>query len=150
MSNKLPKSQQNQPQQQAQQVGRVELTKTETSVSFSPLPPAQELEALERIQPGIAHRILQLAENEQAMRHEQKRALMELEKKNQRSLNFNVRLGLVLGFGSVLVSTGMCVYFAHLGNIEAAADAAKWVIASLAAVFITGRIVQGKQTKEKE
>lgn len=42
----------------------------------------------------------------------------------------------------------MCGYFAYLGNIEAAADAAKWVIVSLAAVFITGRFLQYKRKGE--
>lgn len=144
MSNKLPKHQQNHPQPQA----RLEVTKTETSVSFSPLPPAQELERLEQIQPGIVERILQMAEKEQEVRHEHTKEMLELEKRNLRNLNFNIRLGLFLGFGSVFVSAGMCAYFAYLGNVEAAADAAKWVIASLAAVFITGRYLQSKKTKE--
>ncbi len=107
------------------------------------------LEKYEQIYPGIAERILQMAEKEQAERHREKQELLELEKKNQRSLNFNIRLGLFLGFGSVLVSSSMCVYFAYLGNVDAAADAAKWVIASLAGVFVAGRYFTYKsKTKE--
>ncbi|MEY4205032.1 MAG: hypothetical protein RL013_2736 [Bacteroidota bacterium] len=89
-----------------------------------------------------------MAEREQEIRHEHTREVLQLEKRNLQSLNFNIRLSFFLGFGSVLVSTGMCGYFAYLGNIEAAADAAKWVIVSLAAVFITGRFLQHKRKGE--
>jgi uncharacterized membrane protein len=143
MSDKLPEQQSNSPQKQSGQV-----LVTETSVNFSPLPPAQELERLNQIQPGIVERILRMAEREQEIRHEHTREVLQLEKRNLQSLNFNIRLSFFLGFGSVLVSTGMCGYFAYLGNIEAAADAAKWVIVSLAAVFITGRFLQHKRKGE--
>ena len=93
-------------------------------------------------------RIIQMAEKEQNARHDHTRELLEIEKKSLLSLNFNIRLGLLLGFASVFLSTGMCGYFAYLGNTEAAADAAKWVIVSLAAVFITGRYLQNKRAKE--
>lgn len=65
MSDKLPEQQSNSPQKQSGQV-----LVTETSVNFSPLPPAQELERLNQIQPGIVERILRMAELEQEIRHE--------------------------------------------------------------------------------
>lgn len=146
MSSKLPKR--NSPKPVEQERTLLEVSKRELFVG--PLPNPDALQKYEEVYPGIAERILKMAEIEQAERHAQKRELIELERKNQRALNFNVRLGLFLAFGSVLVSTGMCAYFAYLGNIEAAADAAKWVIASLAAVFITGRFTQSRQAKEEK
>ena len=118
-------------------------------VSFSPMPPARELESLEKIHPGITDRILRMAEKEQEDRHKNNHELIELEKKNVRNINSNVRLGQWLGFGSVLVSTGMCIYFDYMGDIESAASTAKWVIASLAALFITGRLVKGTLNLEQ-
>lgn len=121
----------------------------EASLFVGPLPNPEMLEKYEQIYPGIAERILQMAEKEQSERHRQNQILLELETRNQRSLNFNIRLGFLLGFGSVLVSSGMCAYFAYLGSIDAAADAAKWVIASLASVFVAGRYFTYK-SKSKE
>lgn len=144
MSNKLPKRNPLNPVEPG--ISRVEMSKTELFIG--PLPTPDALQKYEEVYPGIAERILQMAEKEQAFRHDHNQAFLELETKNQSNLNFNVRLGLTLGFGSVLVSTGMCVYFAYLGNVAEATDAAKWVIASLAAVFITGRFFREKKSKE--
>lgn len=147
MSSKLPKIKpETRPQTPKPVIG---MSKTETSLFSGPLPTPEMLEKYEQIYPGIAERILQMAEKEQTERHRQKQELIELEKKNQRDLNFNIRLGLFLGFGSVLISSGMCMYFAYLGNVEAAANAAKWVIASLAGVFVAGRYFSYK-SKAKE
>jgi uncharacterized membrane protein len=109
-----------------------------------PLPDPDTLQRYEETHPGIAERILKMAELEQVERHALSRDNLELEKRVQRNLNFNIRLGFLLGFGSVLVSTGMCVFFAQLGNVEAAAGTAKVVIVALAAVFITGKFVSSK------
>lgn len=127
---------------------RVELTKTETSVFVGPLPTPDALEKYEEIHPGIAERILQMAEKEQAERHLQQQKLIEMEKQNLRSLNWNIIRAQIFALLSVIIISGLCTYFAFLGKVEVAGDTAKWVIASLAAVFITGRLVQKKQSKE--
>jgi uncharacterized membrane protein len=140
MRNKPVKSKQDLPSHNLLQVK----THERREVSFSPVPPAGELESLEKIHPGITERILRMAEKEQEVRHKNNHETIELEKKNVENINSNVRLGQWLAFGSVLVSTGLCIIFAYLGDIQVAGSTAKWVIASLAALFITGRLVKGK------
>lgn len=115
---------------------------------MGPLPDPETLQKYEEIYPGMAERIIAMTEKEQGKRHENIDKTIEIERRHQRSLNLNVRMGLFLAFGSVLVTSGMCCYFAYLGNIDAASDTAKWVIASLAAVFITGRIAPQKISKD--
>jgi len=120
-----------------------------TSLFIGPLPSPDLLAKYEDIHPGIAERILQMAEKEQVERHRQEQQLIEMERKNQRSLNWNVIRGQVLAFFSVLVISALCAYFAFLGDIPTAGKTAIWVIVSLAAVFITGRILF-KKTPPKD
>jgi uncharacterized membrane protein len=146
MPSKLLKQKQISPPSQVTQ--RVEMTKTETSLFIGPLPTPDALEKYEQIQPGIAERILQMAEKEQAERHLQQKQVLDMERRNLRSLNWNIIRAQIFALLSVIIISGLCTYFAFLGSVEVAGDTAKWVIASLAAVFITGRLVQKRQAKE--
>lgn len=88
MPSKLLKQKQISPPSQVTQ--RVEMTKTETSLFIGPLPTPDALEKYEQIQPGIAERILQMAEKEQAERHLQQKQVLDMERRNLRSLNWNI------------------------------------------------------------
>lgn len=110
-----------------------------SQMSVQPLHSPDLLKKYDEIDPGFAERVLRLAEKEQDERHHTNRLLIDLEARNTRSLNWNIIRGQFLAFGSVVVVSLLCAYFAYLGNIEAAASTAKVVIVALAAVFITGR-----------
>lgn len=120
---------------------------TQTSLHVGPLPSPEVLAQYEEVYPGIAERILQMAEREQSERHEQERMTISLERENQKSLNSNIIRGQILAFLSVIIISGLCGYFAYLGDIPTAGKTATWVIVSLAGVFITGRIVFIKNQK---
>jgi uncharacterized membrane protein len=131
----------NQPQVTTTQ--RVQITKQELRIA--PLPEPEELQRYELVQPGFAERLLIMAEKEQDRRLKKEDAIIDL---SRRSLNLT-RLGLWLGFLSVVVMTGLCSYFAFLGDVKAAAWTAGAVIIGLAAVFVTGRVVLNKNDSNK-
>lgn len=79
-----------------------------------PLPDAHELEAYERIQPGLAERIVAMAEQEAAKRHERSDRALEAEIDDIRATRRERRRGQYLGFllaCIALVVAGIAVYF---------------------------------------
>lgn len=147
MSNKLPKS--SSAQQVAHRSQSIEFTKTETSLFIGPLPAPEILEKYEQIHPGLAERILMMAEKEQDARLNNNRTLIEMERRNLRSTNWNIIRAQLFALLSVLIIVGLCAYFAWLGNVAEASSSAKWIIVGLATAFITGRFVsKGKGPKE--
>ena len=117
------------------------MSRSEASIFAGPLPAPADLERYEQAVPGIAERILLMAEREQQERHANMRALADAERRQARDTNWNIVRGQIFALASVLLVCGLCGYFAWLGNVEAASSAAKWIIVSLAGVFISGNVV---------
>lgn len=113
-------------------------TKTE------PLHSPEMLEKYNEIHPDFAERVLRMAEKEQAERHKQSQQKHELEVKNQNSLYRSIMRGQIFGLIAAFGAMGLCGYFAYLGDVKNASYASIGVVASLTAVFITGRLVTQK------
>jgi len=136
MSSKVSK-----PPRPAQTVQKVSLAQSQTSLFIGPLPAPDVLERYEQASPGLAERILLMAEREQQERLANNKAIIEAQHRAARAANHNIVRGQVFALSSVLLVCCLCGYFAWLGNVEAASSAAKWIIVSLAGVFISGNVV---------
>lgn len=111
------------------------------SQQFSgPIPPASELERYEQIMPGLADRIMKQAELEQSERHKNQRSLIELEIQTSKSEVLTSRFKIIVGFISVCVIVWLCYFAFVLGYKEQARDIAVYVIVSLAAIFVIGKL----------
>jgi uncharacterized membrane protein len=124
----------NQPTQKS-----IQITKQE--FRSGPLPAPEELERYENIAPGFAERLLLMAEKEQDKRLDREDRIINL---SVRSIN-NTRIGLFLGFLSVIIMVSLCGYFAFLGDTKSGAWTAGAVIIGLAGVFVLGRKVHNNQ-----
>ena len=122
----------------------VSITKQELHIR--PLPAPEELQHYEAVQPGFANRLLVMAEKEQDRRLTREDNIIKLQNKSMSITTW----GLILGFFSVIVIAALCGYIAYLGDTKAAAAVASVVIATLAAVFVTRRFTQSKNSKSEE
>ncbi len=91
-----------------------------------------------------------MAEKEQEERHKNQKSLIQIEQDNHVAFNLNIKRGQTLALVAVFAMIGYCSYLAYLGDIPASADAAKWIIIGLAAVFITGRFASQLKKKDLE
>lgn len=86
-----------------------------------PLPPPAALEHFERIAPGAAERLLQMAEQEQKHRHALEAAAMQTQQETVRLTARDNIVGMVLGFLALAGSLAAAVW--------AAATGAPWQVA---------------------
>ncbi len=119
---------------------------THQELHIRPIPSPDEMQQYEIIQHGFADRLLKMAEKEQDRRLKREDDLIVL---SHRSI-FTTRLGLLLGFASVIVLSGLCAYVAQLGDTKSAAAIAVATMIGLAAVFVTGKFIQSKKNPENE
>jgi uncharacterized membrane protein len=126
------------PQEQLTMMTRQEL-------HIRPIPSPDEMQQYEGIQQGFADRLLKMAEKEQDRRLKREDDLIELSRRSM----FTTRLGLFLGFASVIALSSLCAYIAFLGDTKSAAAIATATMIGLAAVFVTGRVIQSKKNPEK-
>jgi len=124
-----------------------QVTVAKQEIFSGPLPKPETLAQYEQIKPGFAERLILMAEKEQKERHENQRALIQIEQQNQIATNQSIKRGQLLALVAVFAMIGYCSYLAFLGDIPASADAAKWIIIGLATVFITGRVASKIQKK---
>lgn len=107
-----------------------------------PLPPASELERYEALLPGLADRIVRMAESNAGHRQGLERAVVDGNLRAQtRGQVFAFALSLcVLGAGVWLVAADKTTIglWLILGDL-----------AALAAVFITGRVLQQRERRER-
>jgi len=104
-----------------------------------PLPPAQELAKYEETLPGLAQTIVDMAQKEQAFRHQTSQYEQETERKCYRQLATKTYLGQIGAF--VITTTALGGSFWLINNGHSAAGIAGIVaaLATLAAVFIAGK-----------
>jgi uncharacterized membrane protein len=102
-----------------------------------PLPPAQQLQQYEQIQPGFADRILSLTEGEAAHRRQLEAEIVKVSK-------WATLRGQVFGFVSVIFLCAVCTYALYLGHPTAAA-----AIAGASMVGMGGAYLLNKQNEKK-
>jgi uncharacterized membrane protein len=135
------------PKKQTKQTSQVTFRKEQVFVG--PVLPPEILSEYEKIQPGFAERLLQMAEKEQAERHKNQSLLIQTEREINIATSKNIKRGQWLALISVFIIVGFCSYLAFLGDTDAASYTALGIIVALAGVFISGRVIQS-QLKEKQ
>ena len=116
----------------------------QTNINIGGAVSAEEWAKLEELQPGFAERLMRMVEKEQDARIEIIKASQSNDKEiTIKTLN-RFRLGLFLGFFSVVVMVSFCGYLAYLGDTKSAAWTAAAVIVGLAGVFVFQKATQSK------
>lgn len=111
---------------------KIVLTQVVSKSHSGPIPSAEELEHLERVLPGLANRVVNMAETEQSVRHSTTQSIITKE--------FALR-----SKGQWLAILAMCLllatvsYIAHLGDTQSAAWLGGATIVAVVSVFVTGR-----------
>lgn len=106
-----------------------------------PIPSAEELEHLERVLPGLANRVVSMAEKEQNMRHGTTDKIITKE--------FSLRsVGQWLAILALILLLTTVAYIAFLGDTKSAAWLGAATIAAVVSVFVTGRWFDASETDE--
>ena len=126
----------------APQQGRlVSRSVQQVSTAFSgPIPPPEYLEGYEKISPGAAKQILDMAETQTNHR-------IELEKKVIESDIRNSSLGMFLGFALALFCIVWGCYLIMLGHDTAGAAVATTTVVALVSVFVYGSETRRERRK---
>ncbi|MCB1201327.1 MAG: DUF2335 domain-containing protein [Leptospiraceae bacterium] len=108
-----------------------------------PLPPPAIIERYDAVLPGAAERILKMAENQSAHRH-------EIEKTVIKQNGLKSLLGQI--FGLVIAMTVICggFWMIYLGKSILGLSLVIGSLAALAAVFVVGRARQGSERAQKQ
>ncbi len=113
-----------------------------------PIPSPEALEKYEQVQPGFADRLMRMAEKEQEERIKANHLLIEIEAASQKTDSDIIKRGQLFGLISAISIISLCIFSFYLGYKSEARDIAVWVIASVAAVFVTGRFLSRKSDKK--
>lgn len=118
------------------------------SVSFTahegPIPPPETLGGYERIQPGLAVRIIEMAEREQAARLEDRRIARQAHGKHLQRTTYSALTVALTGFG-------VTAFLGFLGHPAAAAIVGSLEVASMVGAFLYARHPRSqKQTDTQE
>jgi uncharacterized membrane protein len=97
-----------------------------------PLPPAQELSEYDRVHPGLAERIVRMAEAEQQHRH-------GLERTEVQEPFRLARRGQVCGVAVVVLVLAFATFLAVNGHVAAASIITGLNLVGLVIVFVTGQ-----------
>lgn len=151
--------------EQMRQQHRLLLSQHTVTKSSSPIPSAQEIEHYERAFPGSAERIFDMAEKEQAHRHEREKEQQDINTKAmkanietaeanaraQDAANGEIRRGQWMAFILSLGYLAATVYLATEGMEIVASAMTLGGVAAIAAVFIRTRShAAQKESKNKE
>lgn len=132
------------PKDKKKQANAIVSVVKESMVAFSgPIPPPDQFEQYERVLPGSADRILQMAEKQQEHR-------MAIEKEAiSKSLNHNKR-GQTFGFIAMLLMLALSVFFVFFGMKVWAGIIGSITIVTLVTLFITGNVKISQDLKSKK
>lgn len=132
------------PKDKKKQANAIVSVVKESMVAFSgPIPPPDQFEQYERVLPGSADRILQMAEKQQEHR-------MAIEKEAiSKSLNHNKR-GQTFGFIAMLLMLALSVFFVFFGMKVWAGIIGSITIVTLVTLFITGNVKTSQDLKSKK
>jgi len=124
----------------------IRVTRQISAESYSgPLPQPEELGKYESILPGAADRIITMAEQEQAQRHNAERTFLELRRLNIQADYARSNRGLYLGAAVALAIVAAGALMAYLGQSAEAVAVVVGTIAGVAGVF-----VYGAQTRRRD
>ena len=103
------------------------LSLSQQKISVGPIPPAEELEAYERVYPGADERIFDGFDEERKHRHQRENkeidGILIIEKKKVGIVGRGQLFAFILG----LIILVFCGYLIYIGQI----DEAKWIIVAL-------------------
>lgn len=104
-----------------------------------PLPAPEVLEHYDRIETGLAGRIVAMAESEQEHRHRMDSELVELQRLDIGSYYRESRRGQYFALGTVAIVGFVAFFLAYLGHPASAATLMGATLVGLVYVFIKGR-----------
>lgn len=136
-----------QSKQQTQQQISIQHQKQE--FYSGPIPKPEDLEKYESIQHGFANRLLVMAEKEQDERIALNNKIVDENAKINKANNTTQRRGQLFAFSSVLLIVALCAYCIHLGSATDARYIAIGTLATVAGVFITGKVFFNKPNQNK-
>ncbi|MFT8910090.1 DUF2335 domain-containing protein [Leuconostoc pseudomesenteroides] len=103
-----------------------------------PLPPASELGRYESIEPGLANRIVEMAEKQAAHRQDMERQEHELQAKALKSDTRDSLFGLIFAFVIAFGGLSLAGYMIYLGHMTGGIFTIFVVIGSIVASFVYG------------
>lgn len=115
-----------------------------------PLPSPKQLKQYEECHPGLAERIVTMAEKEQAHRHKTIDSMEAFRKGALDHVSGRDRRGQYLGAFIVLAVLGFCFYLVDQGSPKVAGWVAALTLVGLAGVFVTGRFKNTSDVKEPD
>jgi uncharacterized membrane protein len=122
---------------------KVILTRVVSKSHSGPIPSADELEHLERVQSGLADRVVTMAEKEQNHRHVTTTALISKE--------FSLRnKGQNLAIAGLALILSIVGFIAYLGDTKYAALLGGGTIVAVVSLFITGRWFDSSEVSNEE
>ncbi|QOE08393.1 DUF2335 domain-containing protein [Pseudomonas asiatica] len=113
-----------------------------------PLPSPKQLKQYEECHPGLAERIVTMAEKEQAHRHKTIDSMEAFRKGALEHVSGRDRRGQYLGAVLVLAVLAFCFYLVDKGSPRVAGWVAAITLVGLAGVFVTGRFKRTSEDKE--
>jgi uncharacterized membrane protein len=119
------------------------LTRVVSKSHSGPIPSAEELEHLERVKPGLAERVVVMAEKEQDMRHSATKEVISKEF----SLRSNGQFLAITALLMLLIAVG---YIAYLGDTKSAALLGGATIVAVVSIFVTGRWLDSTDGSNEE
>jgi uncharacterized membrane protein len=113
------------------------LTQVVSKSHSGPIPSAEELGALETVLPGLADRVVSMAEREQSHRHVTTALMVEKEFSLRRN-------GQTLALIALFMLLATVFWLAWLGDSKAAAWLGAGTIVAVVSIFVTGRVTDVK------
>lgn len=115
------------------------------------LPPADELERLETLQPGVTHWYMSLAEDEARDRRKRQSRVLELQSRHLWFNGIGSLLGTLFAGGIGLIAVGGGIYTMANGMVAdfAGAGTALGGLASLVGVYIYGKKTTQRQDDQR-
>lgn len=115
-----------------------------------PLPPAHAMADYDRVLPGAAERIMQMAEREQSHRHSVQQEQLTQSKFLATSYMQQDTLGKKMGFSIAVLVLAIACLMALLGHEVLAGILAGLDLVGLSAVFVIGKVLSRDDSKNTE
>ena len=131
------------PRKRREEIARIlSVTVASVSIRSGPLPPAEELEAYNRMIPEGANRVMTMAEKQLDHR-------IEIEKVAVKSQQKQGSRGQVFAFIIAILAILASVYLSAIGHPFTGGVLGGSTVVSLVAMFITGKVLQRKDLQKK-
>lgn len=166
-SDKLPITQQGQPEADPVALNQVESTSSEhTDPSYppqafmkmavfeqqsmsGPLPPAREVAAYNEVIPNGAERIMIMAETEQRERHKETHRAQEMDSRALNGFNFRGAFAQIAAFVLTVGAFSLGGYLAVNGQPDLAKDIFRITIGAVVSAFLVGQVSKAISSKKE-